>query len=88
MVHTNSRGLNKQGIHAVPLLTCLGYLNQLIIAEFVQVLFHLRDSLCDRTEGEIGVDGHCRQLLSLRLRYQHVVALKRTKEQNSHDNVL
>lgn len=49
------------------------------------MLFHLRDGLCDWAEGEVGVDGHCRQLLSLRLGYQHVVGLMRKKQQDSYD---
>lgn len=58
-------------------LTCFGYLNQFIIAELIQVLFHLRDGLSDWAEGEVGVDAHCRQLLRFCLGYQHVVALKK-----------
>lgn len=64
-------------------LTGLGHLDQFVIAEFVQVLFHLRDGLSDWAEGEVGVDGHCRQLLCLRLGYQHVVGLIRKKNSNT-----
>lgn len=75
------------GLDAGSSLTWLGHLNQFIIAEFVQVLFHLRDGLSDGAEGEVGVDAHCRQLLGLILGYQHVVALKRKQQQRSYDYV-
>lgn len=57
-------------------LTCLGDLHQFIIAEFAQVLFHLRDGLGDGAKREVGVDGHCGQLLGFSLRDQHVVGLE------------
>lgn len=60
-------------------LTCLGHLDQFVIAEFVEVLLHLRDGLCDRAEGEVGVDSDRWQLLRRRLGYQHVVALQGKK---------
>lgn len=69
-------------------LTCFGHLDQLVIAELIQVLFHLRDGLRDWAEGEVGVDGHRWQHLRLRLGYQHVVALTREEKQPcSHDKV-
>ena len=62
-------------------LTCLGRLDQFIIAEFMQVLFHLGDGLRHGPEREVGVDGDCWQLLCLCRSDQHVVALIRKKKQ-------
>lgn len=61
-------------------LTCFCDLHQLIVAEFVEVLLYLRNGLVHRTEGEVGIYGDRRQLLSLCLGYQHVITLK-TKNQ-------
>lgn len=70
------------GLDAGYSLTCLGHLHQFIITEFVQVLLHLRDGLSDGAKGEVRVDAHCGQLLSLSLGYQHVVGLKRKQQQH------
>lgn len=59
-------------------LTCLCYLHQFVIAEFVEVLFHLRDRLSDGAKGEVGIHTDCGQLLGVCLGCQHVVGL--TKE--------
>lgn len=59
------------------MLTCFGHLDELIVAELVQVLLHLGHGLGDGAEGEVRVDADGGQLLGLGLGDQHVVALQR-----------
>ena len=63
-------------------LTDLSYFDQLVIAELVQVLLHLRDGLAHRPKGEVGVHRDGGQHLCLVLGNQHVIALQPRREQH------